>query len=44
MNEQEARWQISKTLKEKGFKYVGPHPDQYRGFLNVGHERAESRS
>lgn len=41
MEEQKARWQISNTLRERGFKYVGPGPDQYRGRLAVGHEWVE---
>ncbi len=41
MDQQDARWEISKTLEGRGFRHTGPHPDKYRGRIVVGHERAE---
>jgi molybdopterin/thiamine biosynthesis adenylyltransferase len=41
MDEQDARWEIAATLKERGFRHVGPKPDQYRGSLTIGHVKAE---
>ena len=41
MDEQGARWEISATLKQRGFRHIGPGPDQYRGTISVGHKRVE---
>lgn len=41
ISEDDARWQISQTLLERGFRYVGPGPDQYRGPIMAAHERVE---
>lgn len=41
MDERQARWEINATLREKGFKHVGPGSDQYRGQIRVGHVTAE---
>lgn len=41
MDTTDARWIVSSTLAAKGFKHCGPGPDDYRGFLMVGHSRAE---
>lgn len=41
ISEADARWEIHETLKEKGFRHVGPGADQYRGFITAGHVKAE---
>lgn len=41
MEEMQARWEVHDTLRRKGFKHVGPGPDQYRGPLRIGHTSVE---
>jgi molybdopterin/thiamine biosynthesis adenylyltransferase len=41
ISEDDARWQISQTLKERGFRHVGPGPDQYRGPIMAAHKKVE---
>lgn len=41
MEEIQARWEVHDTLRRKGFKHVGPGPDQYRGPLQIGHTSVE---
>jgi molybdopterin/thiamine biosynthesis adenylyltransferase len=41
MDEQAARWEVSSTLSLKGFKYIGPGADRYRGSIMAGHKRVD---
>lgn len=41
MDEAKARWEINATLTKRGFDYVGPGPDRYRGSIRVGHTSAK---